>query len=185
MWRSFASLILTFVALGWATVATALCFFYTSAFWRELFGRDGAFYGAVAALVVCILVARYLLHLADKLIEPYSGPFDERAYKSAPRDTFYLNWQRYASDVVQNRRYAFYARTRQWDKLARLEAQLAASASSDGADPAEPAEAAGARAPHRTSMAGHVSPDEVYRASRRASRDSKGDERWVLLDEYE
>ena len=28
MWRSFASLFLTFIALGWATIISALCFFY-------------------------------------------------------------------------------------------------------------------------------------------------------------
>jgi hypothetical protein len=176
MWRAFASLLLTFVALGWATLSTALCFLYGAALWGDLFGRSGALLGALTAFVFCVLGARFLLRVADHLLEPYSGPFDERSYRSAPRETFYADWQRYANDIVRDRRYAFYARTRQWDKLAALE---------DGGAVAELQPAAEVRAPRRTSMAGDVTPAEVTRAARRTSHESPRIERWAVLDEYE
>ncbi len=178
MWRAFASLGLTFVALGWATVSTALCFFYSAGLWRDLLGRNGAFLGALTAFLCCIMGARFLLQLADKVLEPYSGPFDERAYRSAPRDTFYANWQRYAADIARDRRYAFYARTRQWDKLATLERHVAAGPAGEGLS-------SEVRAPRRTSMAGEASPDEVTRGARRTSSRARRIERWAVLEEYE
>ncbi|MDQ3700808.1 MAG: hypothetical protein M3442_07805 [Chloroflexota bacterium] len=181
MWRAFASLFITFVAIGWATLATALCFLYSAGLWRDLFGRNGALLAALTAFVFCVIGAKFLLQYADHLLEPYSGPFDERAYRAAPRDTFYADWQRYANDIVRDRRYAFYARTRQWDKLAALEVRSATF------EPQSVAEtrAMEVRAPRRTSMAGEVSPAEVTRAARRTSHESPRIERWAVLDEYE
>src|SRR5262249_16245191 len=118
--------------------------------------------------------------LADKVIEPYSGPFDERAYRAAPRDAFYGDWQRYAADIVRNRRYAFYARTRQWDRLGALESRIARPGAEEGH-----AEGVG---PPRTSAAGDLRPDEVTRASRRTSQEAARAariERWVVLDDYD
>jgi hypothetical protein len=180
MWRAVASLFLTFLALGWAVIATALCFFYGAALWRDLFGQSGAFYGAVVAFLVCVVGARILLRLADRVIEPYSGPFDERAYQAAPRDAFYGDWQRYAADIVRNRRYAFYARTRQWDRLGALESRIAVQGAEEvHAEVVEP---------RRTSAAGDLRPDEVTRASRRTSQEAARAariERWVVLDDYD
>ncbi len=178
MWRSFASLFLTFIALGWATIISALCFFYGAALWGDLFGADGAFYGALIAFAFCFLGARTLLRWADRLLEPYSGPFDERAYRNAPRETFYGDWPRYAGDIVRNRRYAFYARTRQWDKLAALEAQVVAA----GASPGLQREVL---QPARTSMGEHLSSEEVSRATRRNSVQAPRIERWTVFEEYE
>jgi hypothetical protein len=179
MWRALASLLLTFFALGWATVISAVCFFYGAGLWRDLLGRDGAFFGALIAFVVCLAFARGLMTFADRLLEPYSGPFDERAYRNAPRDTFYTNWQRYAGDIVRNRRYAFYARTRQWDKLAALEAQTAA-AGTPGPEPDREV-----LQPARTSAGEGLSADEVNRGARRISVQAPRIERWAVLEEYE
>jgi hypothetical protein len=178
MWRAFASLFLTFIALGWATIISALCFFYGAALWGDLFGRDWAFYGALIAFVFCFLGARTLLRWADRLLEPYTGPFDERAYRDAPRETFYADWQRYAGDIVRNRRYAFYARTRQWDKLAALESQVVAA----GASPGPQREVL---QPARTSMGEHLPSEEVSRATRRISVQAPRIERWTVFEEYE
>jgi hypothetical protein len=183
MWRTMASLFLTFLALGWAVVATALCFFYGAGLWRDLFGRGGAFYSAVIAFVVCLGGARALLALADRLIEPFGGPFDERAYRAAPRDAFFADWQRYAADIVRNRRYAFYVRTRQWDKLAALGPQIAAGGPGEG--PGGPGEVP---EPRRTSAAGGLRPDEVSRGARRTSHEgvqAARAARWAVPDGYE
>ncbi|HEX2516585.1 MAG TPA: hypothetical protein VH257_17915, partial [Chloroflexota bacterium] len=140
-------------------------------------GPERAFYGALAMFVLCLLAARFLLRLADRMIEPYSGPFDERAYRKSPRDTFYSDWQRYAGDIVRNRRYAFYARTRQWDKLAALESHVAA-----GAGPGPQREVL---QPARTSMGEHLPSEEVSRATRRISVQAPRIERWTVFEEYE
>jgi hypothetical protein len=183
MWRAFASLLFTFLALAWAVVATAVCFFYSAALWRDLFGHEWAFYGAVAAFALCILGARYLLRIADRLIEPFNGPFDERAYRDAPRDTFYADWQRYSADIVRDRRYAYYVRTRQWDKLAGLGPAVAPAATAEANPPADPA--AGGFPPGRISAAADLSPAEVTRAARRVSHKAERIERWAVYDEYE
>jgi hypothetical protein len=181
MWRTVASLSLTFGAIAWAIVSTALCFFYASAFWIDRFGRFGAFYSAVFSFGLCYIGARQLLRLADKVIEPYTGPFDNSAYEGAPVDTFYRDWSRYAADMVRNRRYAFYARTRQWDKLRALEEETAAARRAEAAmpPPVEPPP------PRRTTMANVVTYDENRRGARRFSTQAKRLERWQALDEDE
>ena len=173
------SLVLTFVALSWATVISAVCFFYGAGLWPDVLGPERAFYGALVSFLISLAAARMLLRFADRLLEPYSGPFDERAYRNAPRDTFYADWQRYAGDIVRNRRYAFYARTRQWDKLAALEAQGPAPQTTAPEPPREP------RQPLRTSVGNDLSPDEVNRGARRISGRAPRIERWTALDEDE
>jgi hypothetical protein len=179
MLRTAAAMALTFGALAWAIFSAALCFFYGSTFWIERFGPFGAFYSAIAAFAVCYFGARALLRAADKLIEPYTGPFDASAYEGAPSDTFYRDWPRYAADVIRNRRYAFYARTRQWDRLRALESEQAALGPASTTAVPEPPH------PRRTSMAGRVSFDENRRGSRRTSAKSWRVERWGALDDDE
>ncbi len=185
MWRTFASLMLTMAAFAWAVLASAVCFFYASAFWRDTLGHFGAFWGALTAFTLSLVGARLLLALADKLLEPYSGPFDASVYAGSPRDTFYYNWRRYADEIVRNRRMAFYARTGQLARLAALQAEAAAMAAA-GPDrpPIDPERAA--LIPRRVSMEGQLSGDEVARAARRgaysAPRLSPAN-RWALADE--
>jgi len=179
MWRTFASLGLTFTAMAWAIVSSAVCFFYGSSFWIEQFGRFGAFYSAVVSFAICFYGAKLLLRAADKMIEPYTGPFDASAYAGAPRDTFYRDWARHAADVMRNRRYAFYMRTRQWDRLHALEAEETDSRLSRPATDAMP------EPPHprRTSMAGRATFEENRRAARRTSIKAPKIERWAVVDD--
>jgi hypothetical protein len=157
--------------MAWAIVATALCFFYASSFWMEWFGRFGAFYAALMSFVLCFYGARLILHYADKLLEPYQGPFDSSVYENAPRDTFYRDWSRYAGDIVRNRRYALYARTRQWEKLRALEHEMAASRTQADAMPEPPH-------PRRTTMSNRVTFEENRRGSRRSASDISETRRW-------
>ena len=179
MWRTFASMSLTFGAMAWSIVSATLCFFYASTFWIDRFGRFGAFYSALFSFVVCFYGAKLMLRLADKLVEPYSGPFDSSAYEAAPGETFYRDWSQYAADVVRSRRYAFYARTRQWEKLRALEAETAADLrtrvpTSQMPEPPHP---------KRTSMAGRVTFDENRRGARRTSVMAPKIERWNVSDD--
>jgi hypothetical protein len=184
MWRTMASLLLNFLAMGWAVLSASVCFFFFSGLWSQLLGTAGAFYGALIAFVLCFLGARLLMRLADKVLEPLSGPFDGSVYRSAPRDTFYKDWQAYAADILRNRRLALYARTRQWEKLAALLAQgnngggAAAMPTSGGPnDSAEPPH------PRRTSMGPSVTFEENRRGVRRTSQKAARVERWHTLDD--
>ena len=184
MWRTLASLLLTLTAFGWAIVASAVCFLYTSAFWRDTLGRFGAFWGALAALAVSVYTARLLLLVADKLLEPHSGPFDGSVYAASPRDTFYLNWRHYADEIVRNRRVAFYMRTRQWERLAALQKSVEPDLLNSGAQPPVAAERA-MLIPHRLSMADSLGADEVARGARRGKLPQPrlaAAERWRFLD---
>lgn len=183
MWRTFASLGLTFTALAWAIASAVICFFYAASFWRDVLGRFGAFYGAFAAFILCFWGAKLLLQLADKIIEPYSGPFDGSVYNSAPRDTFYKDWQRYAAEVARNRRYALYARTRQWEKLAALDGEIRAAALETAKLNSSATAVREPPAPRRTSMAGYLTPEQLRRASRRMSQSAPQRNRWAALDD--
>jgi hypothetical protein len=166
MWRAFGSLLLTFVAIAWAIFSLALCFFYLSALWRDVFGRFAAFYAAACAFVVCMWGAHLLLRVADRMIEPYSGPFDGSVYAASPRETFYRDWRRYAREIMRSRRYALLARTRQWEKLAALDAQMAAERR-NGEPPEEVA--VEPRGQRRISMEQAATFDERRRAVRRTA----------------
>lgn len=178
MWRTLTSLMLTFGAMAWAVVATALCFFYASSFWLQWFGRFGSFYAALLSFVVCFYGAKLLLRWADELIEPYQGPFDGSAYAEAPRETFYRDWSRYAEDILRNRRYALYARTRQWDKVRALEHEMAAAGREPASMPEPPH-------PRRTTMSNRVTFDENRRGARRTASGATRTEhwRWQALDD--
>ena len=179
MWRTFASLGLTFGAMAWAIVSSAVCFFYGSSLWIDQFGRFGAFYSALVSFAVCFYGAKLLLRAADKLIEPYTGPFDASAYSGAPPETYYRDWARHAADVMRNRRTAFFMRTRQWDRLRALEAEETASRQRHPAMDTIP------EPPHprRTSMAGRLTFDENRRAARRTSITAPKVERWAVIDD--
>lgn len=177
MLRTFASLTLTFGAVAWALFASAFVFLYGSPMWIGALGRFGAFWGALAAFVLVILIARGMMRLADKLNEQMSGPFDESAYSGAPQDTFYRDWSRYAADIVRNRRYAFYMRTRQWDKLALLEKEIAHVRATTPATMPDPPH------PRRTSMGSRVTWEENRRAVRRFSAQAPRIEKWRIEED--
>jgi hypothetical protein len=183
MWRTMASLLLNFLAMAWAVLSASICFFFFSGLWSQLLGSAAAFYGALVAFILCFLGARLLMRVADKVLEPLSGPFDGSVYQTAPRDTFYKDWMAYAADVLRNRRYALYARTRQWDKLAALAAQgdrggaAAMPTSGDARDRAEPPH------PRRTSMGPSVTFEENRRGTRRTAHVASPAYRWRPLDD--
>ena len=177
MLRTFASLSLTFSAMAFALFASTFVFFYGSSFWIGALGRFGAFWGALASFIATLLIAQAMLRLADKLIEPLSGPFDARAYARAPKDTFHRDWQRYAADIVLNRRYAFFMRTRQWDKAAEVEREMEQARRLSPEKMPEPPH------PRRTSMAGRVTWEENRRAARRFSAQAPTIEKWRVEDD--
>lgn len=175
MWPSVASMCLTFGAMAWSIISIALCFFYAAPLWIAYFGRFGAFYSAIFAFGVCFIGARLMLRLADRMIEPYRGPYDDSAYTDAPADTFYRDWPRYTADLIRNRRYAFYMRTGQREKLRALEAEMAAAGPTPVSPPDPPH-------PRRTSMENRVTFEERRRGSRRTASPVPRTERWSAIE---
>ena len=177
MLRTLASLGLTFGAMAWALFASTFVFFYASSFWIDALGRFGAFWGAFVSFVLALFIAKLMLRFADKLIEPLSGPFDSSAYDGAPQDTFYRDWSRYAADIVRNRRYAFYMRTRQWDKVAELEKEIQQDRARPTDKMPEPPH------PRRTSMASRLTWEENRRAVRRYAGHVSRIDKWKVEDD--
>ncbi len=114
--RPMIAFILTFVALTFAPLALIVCFFLLSQFWRFQFDNY-AFWAALGAFLICVQVARMLLRFADNLL---IAPDDPNA-PVAPRDEYTHDWREYSDQITRYKRWAYYRRTRQFDKLAALE----------------------------------------------------------------
>jgi hypothetical protein len=123
MWRTFVSLGLMFVALGWSAVAVLVIFMIVPGLWENVFGRGGAVVGALLALSVAVWSSGKIMRLADRVLhsgEHYVAPAGTVAPAEAdvPAD-----WHTYNAEIARSKRWAFYRRTRQFDRLADLEAQ--------------------------------------------------------------
>ncbi len=114
--RPMLAFLITFAALTLAPVALIVCFFLLSQFWRFQFGSY-AFWAALGAFLICVQVARLLLRYADDLLV---APDDPNA-PAFPRDEYSHDWREYSDQIVRYKRWAYYRRTRQFDKLAALE----------------------------------------------------------------
>ncbi len=114
--RPMIAFLLTFVALTFAPLALIVCFFLLSQFWRFQFDNY-AFWAALGAFIICVQAARMLLRYADNLL---IAPDDPNA-PVAPRDEYTHDWREYADQITRYKRWAYYRRTRQFDKLAALE----------------------------------------------------------------
>jgi hypothetical protein len=125
MWRIAASMGLMFLAVAWSGLAVIVVFLVVPSLWEWLLGPSGAAYGAMAALALMVWVSARMMRLADRLISdqdhrrpgsPAPGPVEQEV----PAD-----WRDYTADIVRSKRWAFYRRTRQFDRLAALERQHA------------------------------------------------------------
>ena len=72
---------------------------------------------ALGAFLICVQAARMLLKYADNLL---IAPDDPNA-PVAPRDEYTHDWREYSDQIARYKRWAYYRRTRQFDKLAALE----------------------------------------------------------------
>ena len=114
--RPMVAFLLTFAALTFAPLALIVCFFLLSQFWSFRFGNY-AFWAALGAFIICVQAARILLKYADNLL---IAPDDPNA-PVAPRDEYTHDWREYSDQIGRYKRWAYYRRTRQFDKLAALE----------------------------------------------------------------
>ena len=121
MFRIVASMGLMFAALAWSVLAMVVIFLIVPSLWEEVLGPYGAPFGALLALAGVIWGSAKMMKLADRLLsDGDSRPRTELAPAPAdvPRD-----WHDYNADIARSKRWAFYRRTRQFDRLADLEAQ--------------------------------------------------------------
>ena len=114
--RPMIAFLLTFAALTFAPLALIVCFFLLSQFWSFRFDNY-AFWAALGSFIICVQVARLLLKYADNLL---IAPDDPNA-PVAPRDEYTHDWREYSDQIGRYKRWAYYRRTRQFDKLAALE----------------------------------------------------------------
>jgi hypothetical protein len=127
MWRTFASLGLMFVAIGWSAFAVLLVFLIVPGIWEPFLGPTGGVVGALLALVGVIWTAGRLMRWADRLLQEQDGdhgqgrPAQERVRAGdgdVPRD-----WHTYNAEIARSKRWAFYRRTRQFERLAEMESE--------------------------------------------------------------
>jgi hypothetical protein len=125
MWRTFASLGLMFVALGWSAFAVLLVFLIVPGMSEPLLGPTGGVVAALVALVGVVWSSGRLMRWADRLLQEQDGdhgrPAQERVGAGdvdVPRD-----WHTYNAEIARSKRWAFYRRTRQFERLAEMEAE--------------------------------------------------------------
>ncbi len=124
MWRIAASMGIALAALAWPALAIIVVFLIVPALWEVLFGPANAAYAAIGALVLVVWASLKMTHLADRL----SGMTDGRS--SAPavvEPEPHADWQAYNAAIARNKRWAFYLRTRQFERLKELDEETAAA----------------------------------------------------------
>ena len=132
MWRTFASLGLMVLAVAWSAFAVIAIFVIVPGVWEVLLGRSGGVIGALAALAGVVWSSGKLMRLADNILHesheshesqesdhsPTAGATPKKEDVDVPRD-----WHTYNAEIARSKRWAFYRRTRQFDRLAELERQ--------------------------------------------------------------
>lgn len=124
MLRVFASMALMFLAVGWSAVGVIVIFLFAPYVWSSIFGPNWAPLGALAAMAGMIWLSARMMRLADRLLnEPEHRPRELAAAPAEVTTDVPSDWQDYTAEIVRNKRWAFYRRTRQFDRLAKLEAE--------------------------------------------------------------
>jgi hypothetical protein len=124
MWRIAGALGLMFGAVAWAALSMVIIFLIVPGLWEAVFGSRGAPFAAIAAFGLMVWISSRMMRLADRLLgEPEYRPPGALAplplrtdAGDAPAD-----WRDYTAEIVNQKRWAFYRRTRQFDRLAELE----------------------------------------------------------------
>lgn len=136
MLRTMFALGLVFVAFLIMYGAIIVIFLMGPGVLDELLGGRGSVIAAFVAFGIAILITRRVMQWSDRLL---SGEDDAQALldRMAPPPTEEDHVATQAQ-VARNKRWAYLRRTRQFDKLAALEAEEAERAKSEAAADAEP-----------------------------------------------
>ena len=126
MVRTFASMAMVLVALAWPAVALILVFMVVPAIWESLFGPAHAAYASIVSLVLVVWGSVKMTNWSDRL----NGMAESRRAAGAVvrvEPDVPANWPEYNAAIARNKRWAFYRRTHQYDRLRELEAESAAA----------------------------------------------------------
>ena len=147
MWRIAVSIGLVFVAIAWSAIAMVVIFLVVPSLWESVFGKTGGALAAMGALALAIWSAGRIMRLADRLMGEADRAAPARRLAAAEADVI-TDWQAYSDDIVRNKRWAFYRRTHQYDRLRELEEQRRrdADANARGASTADSVDAVQAKA---------------------------------------
>ena len=136
MLRTMFALGLVFVAFLIMYGAIIVIFLMGPGVLDELLGGRGSVIAAFGAFGIAILVTRRVMQWSDRLL---SGEDDAQALLDRmappPTEEDYVATQ---TQVARNKRWAYLRRTRQFDKLAALEAEEAEGAKQTQTSDAEP-----------------------------------------------
>ena len=125
MVRTVASMAMVLVALAWPAVALILVFMVVPAIWESFFGPAGSAYAAIVSLVLVIWGSVKMTSWSDRM----NGMGESRRAAGAAvmvEPDVPANWPEYNAAIARNKRWAFYRRTHQYDRLRELEAESAA-----------------------------------------------------------
>ena len=126
MVRTVASMGMVLVALAWPAVALILVFMIVPAVWESLFGPTHAAYAAIVSLVLVIWGSVKMTNWSDRI----NGMAESRRAAGAAvrvEPDVPANWPEYNAAIARNKRWAFYRRTHQYDRLRELEAEAQAA----------------------------------------------------------
>ncbi len=113
-----------FFAVGWSALGVIIIFLFVPWAWEAIFGPALAPLGALLAFAGMIWLSARLMRLADRVLNdtdhrpPSLAPARAEAAADTPAD-----WHDYTAEIVRNKRWAFYRRTHQYERLAELEAE--------------------------------------------------------------
>jgi hypothetical protein len=125
MWRTALSMGISLAALVWPAIALLFVFLIVPALWELLFGPDGAVYGAIGAMVLVVWGTMKFTNWTDRL----NGMADSKS-SAAPvkvEPDVPANWPEYNAAIARNKRWAFYRRTHQFDRLRELDEEMNAA----------------------------------------------------------
>ena len=122
MLRLLASMALMALAIGGSALAVLAIFLFVPWAWESLFGPTWAPLAALAALGGMMWLSAKVMRLADRMLNESSGQHASRSLAPARADVP-AEWHDYAADIIRNKRWAYYRRTRQFERLAELEAE--------------------------------------------------------------
>jgi hypothetical protein len=121
MVRIVLSLALAVAAIAWSALALLVIFLFVPHAWDALFGPVWAPFAALTALGGAVWSSGKMMRLADRLAEEPSLRRPSAPEAQPNDDELPDTWHDYTAEIVRNKRWAFYRRTRQFERLAELE----------------------------------------------------------------
>jgi hypothetical protein len=112
---------LMFFAVLWSGLAVGIIFLFVPALWEFLFGPTWAPLAAMGALGFMVWLSARMMRLADRLISDQDHSRPAAGELEPAKQEVAADWHTHTADIVRNKRWAFYRRTRQFDRLADLE----------------------------------------------------------------